>query len=160
MDQPAGEIGVHLKLIHHTDVSAAEFIHRQIKDFNTQSSPHHRHIRGVGARPLNVLLYDQANQLMGGLIASTYWGWLDIDDFWLSAPIRRQGHGRTMLRMAEEEARARGCQRAMLQTFSFQARAFYEKQGYRVAGVMEDYPPGASFFWMRKELNEPTPLGS
>ena len=42
----------------------------------------------------------------------------------------------------------------MLKTFSFQARGFYEKNGYRVTGVIEEYPPGESFFWMVKELVE------
>ena len=42
--------------------------------------------------------------------------------------------------------------RSVLTTFSFQARGFYEKYGYCVAGAMEDYPPGATYFWMRKEF--------
>lgn len=39
-----------------------------------------------------------------------------------------------------------------LRTFGFQARGFYEKQGYRVVGALEDYPPGNAMFWMRKDL--------
>jgi hypothetical protein len=40
----------------------------------------------------------------------------------------------------------------MLTTFEFQARTFYEIHGYTIAGRMEDYPPGSSYYWMRKEL--------
>ena len=57
-----------------------------------------------------------------------------------------------MLDAAEAEARARGCLRARLSTFDFQARGFYEKQGYRVVGTLADYPPGGAMYWMRKEL--------
>ena len=42
----------------------------------------------------------------------------------------------------------------MLSTFSFQARDFYQRHGYRVVGQLDDYPPGETFYWMRKELNE------
>jgi hypothetical protein len=40
----------------------------------------------------------------------------------------------------------------MLTTYSFQARGFYEKEGYSVVGEMAGYPPGATYFWMRKDL--------
>ena len=48
--------------------------------------------------------------------------------------------------------RTRGCSQVMLTTYSFQARGFYEKEGYRVVGEMADYPPGATYYWMRKDL--------
>jgi len=53
---------------------------------------------------------------------------------------------------ADKEARQRGCRRALVKTFSFQGRGFYEKNGYRVTGRLDDYPPGESFYWMVKEL--------
>jgi ribosomal protein S18 acetylase RimI-like enzyme len=67
---------------------------------------------------------------------------LDIDNLWLHEYFRRQGLGSRLLATAEKEARQRGCRRAMLKTFSFQARTFYEKNGYRVTGRLDDYPPG------------------
>ena len=69
-----------------------------------------------------------------------------------AAGLRRLGHGRALLRMAEAEARTRGCSHVMLTTYSFQARGFYEKEGYRVVGEMAGYPPGTTYYWMRKDL--------
>jgi ribosomal protein S18 acetylase RimI-like enzyme len=103
-------------------------------------------------RPLHIILRDEAGTLLGGLIADTYWRWLDIDDFWLAATVRRRGFGRAMLAAAEEEAVQRGCYYAKLETFSFQARGFYEKCGYMVTGQLDEYPPGHAFYWMVKEL--------
>lgn len=89
---------------------------------------------------------------MGGLIGSTYWGWLELDTLWVAEELRRHGYGRTLLRMAEAEARARGCARVMLTTYSFQARGFYAKEGYRVVGELADYPPGSTYYCMRKDF--------
>jgi hypothetical protein len=40
-----------------------------------------------------------------------------------------------------------------LETFSFQARGFYEKCGYKVVGQLDDCPPGQRFYWMYKALD-------
>ena len=57
-----------------------------------------------------------------------------------------------MLAAAEAEALRRGCRGARLFTYSFQARGFYEKHGYTVFGVLDDFPPGHSQIWLRKTL--------
>jgi len=129
-------------------------IHQQIKAFNDAISEPHRQARKEGnVRPLHILLRDNEGNLAGGLIADTYWNWLDVDDFWLDERVRGMGIGRIMLQAAEQEAIARGCRFAKLETFSFQARGFYEKCGYHVVGQLDDYPLGQSFYWLRKELS-------
>ena len=47
---------------------------------------------------------------------------------------------------------ARGCRYAHLDTFSYQARPFYDRLGYRLFGELENYPPGHSRFFLRKQL--------
>lgn len=128
------------------------FLKRQLKSFNNVVSPHHLQIRTNPPRPLDLILRDEAQQIVGGLAASTYWSCLDIDDLWLHADLRQRGFGRQLLTLAEQEAQARGCHYAWLSTFSFQARGFYEKVGYRVIGQLTDYPPGATYFWLRKDF--------
>jgi hypothetical protein len=46
----------------------------------------------------------------------------------------------------------RGCVGVWLDTFSFQARGFYEKLGYRVFGEVADYPPGHTRHFLKKSL--------
>jgi hypothetical protein len=46
----------------------------------------------------------------------------------------------------------RGCAHAHLDTFSYQARPFYERRGYQVFGMLQDYPPGQQRFFMEKTL--------
>jgi GNAT superfamily N-acetyltransferase len=145
--------GIEVSLKSTADPHFRAQIHEAIKAFNDEISPAHKATRSGGVDALDIAVYDRDGRLLGGLIADTYWGWLDIEDFWLHEDYRLQGIGSQILQTAEKEARRRGCRRAKLETFSFQARDFYEKQGYQVAGQLDDYPPGHSFFWMVKELS-------
>jgi hypothetical protein len=63
----------------------------------------------------------------------------------------------SLLLQAEAEAATRGCHRAWLGTFSFQARPLYESLGCECFGEIGDYPRGASRFFMKKAL---PPAGS
>ncbi len=129
-------------------------IRKQLKSYNDTVSPPHRESRRSGTDPLDVFIRDESGQLIGGLVGSTHWGWFLIEDVWVAEALRRQGLGRRLMNMAEQEARQRGCKHAWLRTFSFQSRGFYEKLGFRVVGQLDDYPPGQTFYWMQKDFNE------
>ncbi len=143
---------LNFQLIENADVADREWIHQKLKSFNDQVSEPHRAIRKTGLRALNIFLRDDTGTIRGGLTSDTYWGWLEVDYLWIEESLRRHGYGERMLTMAEAEARQRGCTRVMLRTYSFQARGFYEKQGYHVVGQLDDYPPGQTYFWMRKDF--------
>jgi GNAT superfamily N-acetyltransferase len=127
-------------------------VHQRIRDYNDSRSEHHRTARKTGAEKLDLFIYDAKARLRGGLVASTCWGWLEVEDLWLDEGLRGQGYGRRLMALAEAEARARGCQQAWVRTFRFQARGFYERLGYWMVGVLEDYPPGDALYWMRKDF--------
>jgi GNAT superfamily N-acetyltransferase len=103
-------------------------------------------------RPLAVVLSDDTGQPVGGLIGRTVYGWLFVELLFVPEALRRQGVGTELMRRAEEEALARGCHGAWLDTFQFQARGFYERLGYTCFGELADYPRGFSRYFMRKAL--------
>lgn len=133
----------------------SEFLHTQIREYNNRHSSHHRAVRQPGAvKPLRLMIKEGTGQVVGGLSARTYWDWLEIDDFFLPDSLRGQGIGTSLLQTAEAVAASRGAKHSFLSTFEFQARTFYEKHGYSVTGKLEQYPPGATYYWMRKELEQ------
>jgi len=71
---------------------------------------------------------------------------------WVSDNHRGQGHGSALIRTAENEARSRGVRNVYLDTFSFQAPAFYAKLGYREYARLEEFPAGHCRYWMTKAL--------
>ena len=129
------------------------FLASQLREWNNQHSPHHQYVRAHPPEPLDFFLRDATDVIVGGLTAETYWSWLAIDKLWLRDDVRGKGFGGQLLALAEQGARQRGCLWAQLTTFSFQARGFYEKAGYRVVGELADYPPGETYYWLRKDLS-------
>ena len=106
----------------------------------------------AGFHPLTVLARDRDGTLVGGVHGQINWTWLHISLFWVSAELRRRGFGSRLLRAIEDAAVARGCLRAHLDTFSYQARPFYERHGYTVFATLEEYPPGHRRLFMQKTL--------
>jgi ribosomal protein S18 acetylase RimI-like enzyme len=102
--------------------------------------------------PLVLSLRDADSRLVGGVLASTVWNWLSIDALWVEPRLRGYGHGRRLVAHTEHVARGRACTRARLDTFDFQARAFYERLGYVVYAQLPDFPPGHVQFHMQKIL--------
>ena len=93
--------------------------------------------------PLHIFLRDEQGQVVGGLLGAIYWGWCTVEYLWVSEELRGQGYGKTLLEMAENEARNRGAKNINLDTMSFQAPDFYQKLGYRIFGQLEDVPAGS-----------------
>jgi GNAT superfamily N-acetyltransferase len=105
------------------------------------------------SRALAVLVSDpETKKVVGGLLGRTSLGLLRVELFFLPEGLRRDRLGSRILAMAEEEARRRGCTRAVLSTLHFQAPGFYLKQGWEVAARIECEPPGHMRFHMTKKL--------
>jgi N-acylglucosamine-6-phosphate 2-epimerase len=107
---------------------------------------------GLRDAPLNLVLLDQQQTVMAGLVGYTRWDWLTVNLLWVNQSLRHQGYGAHLLQLAEQAAKQRHCKFSRLSTFSFQARGFYEKQGYEVYGQLADFPPGQVQYCLRKNL--------
>lgn len=99
---------------------------------------------------LAVFVRDNENRILGGILAHINWRWLFISQLWLADELRGKGYGQKLVAVVEQAAIAEGCRHAHVDTFSFQARGFYEKLGYKVFGVLEDYPKGHSRYYLQK----------
>ena len=91
-------------------------------------------------------------RLVAGLLGQTLHGWLRVGWLWVTEERRHQRIGTELMRRAEAEAVGRGCRHAHLETVDFQARSFYERLGYMVFGVLDDYPQPYKRFYMQKPL--------
>ena len=103
-----------------------------------------------------VLAVHVQRELIGGLTASTSYGWLHVVTLWVDEAYRKEGLGRALMQRAEAIGRQAGCHSCWLDTSNPSAKAFYEKLDYIEFGRIDnspDRPPVAhSRCFMKKRL--------
>jgi GNAT superfamily N-acetyltransferase len=130
------------------DDRAQAVIRGGLTEYNTEQAGYR------DSRPLGILLSDpETGEVIGGLLGRTSMGLLFVDLFFLPESLRKNRIGSRVIRMAEDEAKRRGCSRAVLFTVTFQAPGFYERQGYEVLGRIECDPPGHTRICTTKRLD-------
>jgi GNAT superfamily N-acetyltransferase len=97
------------------------------------------------------LVLREAGQIVAAGRGVTNMGLVEIRGLWVEPAQRGQGIGRRLLAAIEAEAARRGCRRAALDSYGFQAPGFYLARGYREWGRL-DYPDGTRRHFFVKEL--------
>lgn len=128
----------------HAPEADIAFVKNSLYEFNMMAMKDH------SPKAINLFVRDESNVIYGGVLVNCWGKWAHIDFLWVSETARHKGFGSQLLEMAHEQARDIGCIGAYLETFSFQARPFYERFGYRVVGEVKDFPPGQTYFFMAK----------
>lgn len=102
--------------------------------------------------PLAVIVRGENGALLAGISGYTAWGWLYVQWLWVDESLRGQQMAGRMLVAAEEEAQARGCHSAWIDTFNPVAEKAYTRQGYEVFGELPDFPIGRTRKFLKKRL--------
>ncbi len=79
---------------------------------------------------------------------------LHVKAFWVCEDYRRSGMGTELLHNLQERAIAKGATFSYLETFDFQAKVFFLKNGYDVFAKV-DYKNGHVIYFMRSWLRAP-----
>lgn len=110
-------------------------------------------IEDKNPKELGIYLRNKQGNIIAGLMGETHGNWLTIEFLWVNEDLRGQSVGSQILEKAESIAKERGCNFAFLDTFSFQAPAFYKKHGYQEAFILEEYPLTGKRVFFTKILN-------
>jgi ribosomal protein S18 acetylase RimI-like enzyme len=92
-------------------------------------------------------------EFVGGLLGFTHFNHFFVLAIFVDQEFRREGIGRELIRRAESLAFEQGCDAIYLDTFDFQAPGFYKKLGFKVFGMLNDYPTGHQRFYLVKRLH-------
>lgn len=126
-----------------------DYINDQIVEFNSEQVPFTQSEKFIN---IDYIVKD-GHKVVGGITAILYcWKCLYIDVLWVEEEYRHQGLGAQLLKKVEEVAIKSGCHLSHLDTFDFQAKAFYLKNDYEIFGELKNCPPGHSRFYLKKIL--------
>ena len=126
------------------------FIDDQIVKYNRSKVPFSQEPDFIG---INKVIKDDQGKVIAGILAALYcWNCLYIDVLWVGDEYRNSMLGSQLLREVEEEARQKGSKLVHLDTFDFQAKDLYLKQGYSIFGELENCPDGHTRYFMSKIL--------
>lgn len=131
----------------------SEYILNKLIDFN------HKQI--AFTQPQEVIYLNHVMKNHTGIIAGInaymyHWGLLCIDVLFVDENYRRNDFGSELLQMVEDKAKSMGATIVHLETFDFQAKDFYLKQGYTIFGVLDDCPEGHKSYSLFKKLQSET----
>jgi GNAT superfamily N-acetyltransferase len=129
------------------DAVALKLVDDGIGDYNDAAEP-----RLADVRHLSCFARDASGHAIAGAVGRTWGENAELQQIWLPDSLRKHGLGSNLLSEFEAAARQRGCKLVYLETWSFQARGFYEKNGYRVVLEISGFADSLSKFTMTKQL--------
>ena len=97
-------------------------------------------------------------EVVAGMMAEAYCNaTVFVDVLWVREDFRGKGYATALMNDVEKWAFESGRRCVFLSTYTFQARAFYEKLGYTVFGAITDCPQkGQDDFYLAKTLTDTT----
>lgn len=102
---------------------------------------------------INRVIKGVNGEVLAGINSELYcWNCLVIDILWVKEDCRKEGYGSALLNEVEIIAKEKGGKLVHLDTFDFQAKDFYLKNGYEIFGVLEDCPEGHKRYYLKKDI--------
>ena len=131
-----------------------ELIDKKLGEFNGQQVPFTQALNAKNEPVLfNNYVIKENGAVIAGIKSFIYgWGIVFIELLFVEKSHRHRKLGTLLLNKVESEAKAFGASLIHLDTFDFQAKDFYLKQGYEVYGALEDCPPGHKRYHLKKIL--------
>ena len=136
---------MHIRL-ENTESQKAQEIGNLIRSYNRSKR------EAAESEPLNLYVEDNRGEVLAGLVAETFGNWLEIEYLFVKEDLRGQGIGSQLLQRAESEAKKRNCRYVFVNTYQFQAPAFYQKHGYKEVFTLKDYPCTGQRHYYQKDL--------
>ncbi|WP_078553798.1 GNAT family N-acetyltransferase [Bacillus alkalicellulosilyticus] len=100
-----------------------------------------------------IVLKNEEGKLLGGITGDVCWNWVEIHVLFLDKSIRNKGYGTKLLAEIERIAIEKQCDFLKVDTLSFQALGFYQKNGYEIFGSIDNVGRHFTHYYLRKELN-------
>lgn len=101
----------------------------------------------------NFLAFDN-DKLIGGAIGFVEYNWYFLDLLYIDEEYRNRNIGTNLIKEIEKFALKEHLTGVRMETWNFQAKGFYEKNGYSVFGEIKNCPPGTIDYHLKKEFKQ------
>lgn len=96
-----------------------------------------------------VYVLDENKNFKGGINYHTdFYGWINIYMTWVSPELRGMGYGSRLIDALKNFAKEKGYTGIRTETWEFQAKGFYEKNGFVLYGELDDHPKGIKEYYL------------
>ena len=100
----------------------------------------------------SIVVKNEAGSVIAGITGFTVWERAGVNTLWVAEGYRGNGIGTKLLAQVEKIASERGSKQIETDSMSFQGVGFFEKNGYKVFGTLDNYPEGHYCNFYTKEI--------
>jgi GNAT superfamily N-acetyltransferase len=129
------------------DIELIRILEDKIYEHNSEA------IQQYDGRLFSKMVKDETGEVVAGVGGWLWAGACEITQLWVSKSFRRKGIGKMLLDAAAQEAKSIGCMTILIKTYSFQAPAFYMKNGYNIKHALDNFPQGYVYYTLTKKLS-------
>jgi ribosomal protein S18 acetylase RimI-like enzyme len=126
-----------------------DFIGHKLDEYNNSQEP-------FTQNPIVILknyVIKEHSNVIAGIGSDIYcWGILYIEFLYVDEQYRDHGLGSALLNQVENEAKELDVALVHTDTYDFQAKDFYLKNGYTIFGILDDCPKGHKRYYLKKKL--------
>ncbi len=149
-------LGLEQIIIIPSNTSTSDLIEQKLIAFNKRNAPFTQHPDFIA---LNYHIRNDHNQVIAGINSLLYcWGIVYIDVLFVEKKYRNQQLATQLLHHVETKACEQGACLMHLDTFDWQAKDFYLKQGFQIFGTLDHCPENHARYFMHKKIGPLEPV--
>jgi GNAT superfamily N-acetyltransferase len=125
-----------------------QFLDDKIYEYNSTA------IQKKDGHYFSKIIHDSSNSIIAGISGWTWANACEISLLWVKEEYRKKGLGEKLLKSAEDEAIQKKCSIILIRSYIFQAPLFYQKHGYKIEHLLDDFPKGYKYYILVKRIDK------
>jgi GNAT superfamily N-acetyltransferase len=105
-----------------------------------------------GGNIFSRIVRNDDGEVIAGVAGWTWAGACEITLLWVQENLRKKGLGKLLLDAAEDEARNNNCSVVLVRSYSFQAPKFYQRHGFTIEHITDNFPEGFQYYFLLKRI--------
>lgn len=104
--------------------------------------------------PFAWVIKDDGGMVVAGVAGTVHWNWVYVAQLWVGQELQKKGLGRQLMQHLESWAVEKNYSGIYIDTFSASVKAFYEKLGFQLMGVIPNFPPQHERYFLFRPLGK------